>query len=131
MFLELFAIGLAKAKSVNTTKVKSAEELRKSVVGVYQAKMQVGQNTGRTTRMYLLENGAVQGSLDGKKDEGEFKWKIQDRKVRVETPDGVFPVVTITYRIELNGDLTMISMMRDGKQLEMPKDKDFTFKKIK
>ena len=127
---------------------KSPEE---KVVGSYEAKID-----GDVVKLVLLENiksehegrisehwvNGVKG-VKGRGLESEGTWKIDAKEVRVFLPIEsktenlqesrritFLPFVRHVYKIEPNGDLTLIA--EDiGERKDIPKEDQITFKKIK
>jgi len=102
----------------------------KSVAGTYELK-----KDGDTYRGVLLENGISEGYINGKKYE-EGKWRISkegemhlsNSPVRGSVAKGY----TEVCRINKDGSITLIAVIpKDGKRTDIPKENQFTSKKIK
>jgi len=96
----------------------------KSVAGTYEGK----NDDGDIMRMVLLKNGVVEGYVNGKKKEGEDKWKItKEGELHGTDPDGA-----LVFRINKDRSITVIAgIPKDGKRIDIPKEQQLTFKKIK
>ena len=96
----------------------------KSVAGTYEIKVD-----GDTFRLVLLENGNRKLYLNGKKQEGEHKWKIsKEGELHITNPDGGI----VISRINKDGSITAIAFIyKDGEREEVGKEEQFTYKKIK
>jgi len=107
-------------------KPKPVKELtaEEKVIGTYEVRVD-----GETFRDVYLENGVVEGYVDGKKDEEEGKWSI--------TKEGELYVIdeggaTYIFRINKDRSLTVIAyILKDGKRADVSKEDQLTFKKIK
>ena len=95
--------------------------LKEKVVGSYDGK--VGKNN---IKFVLLENGKVESYLNGEKI-GRGKWKLAGNEVHFEYENRDVSFL----RIGNNGDLNGIAMLKGGKREALPKDKQFTYKKVK
>ena len=96
----------------------------KSVAGTYEIKR--GENT---FRMVLLENGVVEGYINGENEVLEGKWKLtKEGEIHASDSHGNI----LVCRINKDGSITRIaSIDKDGERKEVPKDKQNTLKKIK
>ena len=88
--------------------------------GSYEIKFDV-----ETKKLVLLENGKFEAWTDGEKEE-KGTWKFEAKEVHVVIRNDR-PV----FKIEPNGDLTVIALIEDGKRTDIPKEDQATFKKIK
>ena len=79
-----------------------------------------GKDGEDTVRVVLLNDGAVEPYPNGRKEDGEYKWKIVGKEVHAINKDGG----GVTFRINPDGSLTMTAHT-------IPKDKQTTLKKIK
>ena len=111
-----------------------AEKLRNSFVGSYEVKVEEN-----TVKMVFLENGKLENYTNGKKDANtEETWKIVKKEVHVQLPCTIVSLVGIcgVFKIESNGDLTMISFIEDGNLTVWARDwilkrHQITYKKLK
>ena len=95
----------------------------KSVAGTYER-----IEGGDTHRAVLLENGIVEGYVDGEKRGEEVKWELTKKgKIHVTTP---FEEVGVC-RINKDGSITWIADEFEGERKEVPKEHQKTWKKIK
>ena len=96
--------------------------LEEKVVGEYE--MKEGED-----RIDLLENGVFEGYRNGKKEGKDGKWSIsEDGELHIVDKDGDIGV----FRINPDGSITYITViLKDGKRLDLPKENQTTFKKIK
>ena len=96
----------------------------KSVAGTYELKID-----GDTYRSVLLENGIVESYKNGKKREEEGKWKISKEG---ELHDTYSNGNIFVFRINKDRSITSIArILKDGKRRDLPKQRQFTYKKIK
>ena len=98
------------------------QKLRDSIVGEYEA----GVYPGHVMKFVFLDNGVREWYQNGEKD-GEGKWKIVDGAVHILDKDGI----TGIFRINIDGSLTIIAAIRDGKRTAYPKKSQHTWKKLK
>ena len=110
-----------------TAKDKKLKEdlLKASVVGSYEAEIDVGKIEKNTTKIVLFENGVVELYENGEKLEKDIKWKIVEKEVHADVKP------TLVFKVEPNGDLTCIASIRDGKRTELPNEAQGTWKKLK
>lgn len=105
------------------------ENERGSVVGEYQYKHKPEPHhlfqESFTNKLVLLDNGISEFHINGKK-KTESKWKIVDGEIYVGPAKGI-----IVYRINTDKSITLIVSISDGKRTDRPKEKQFTYKKIK
>ena len=111
-------------------KNKKLEEdlLKRSVVGSYETKK---DENGIASKYVFLETGKVETwtSADHYKRPATVEtWKIVEKEVHV-WEDG--KEITYIIRIKPNGDLTAIAFIEDGKRTDIPKEKQFTIKRLK
>jgi len=107
-----------------STPTKPAKELtlREKVIGTYERKK------GRTTlRVVFLDNGASELYGNGELMAEGGKWMIVDGELHGLGPDGNVGI----WRINEDKSITSIGGILDGKRINVPKDKQFTYKKIK
>ena len=95
--------------------------LRDRVIGTYESKH--GTNV---LKVILLENGVIESCQDGEKEE-DTKWSIVGKEVHAEHPSNSNISVA---RINPDGSLTGIAMIKNGKREDLQKEDQFTFKKI-
>ena len=121
---------------VDDNATKPVKELTKEdIVGEYEI-----TKDGNTLRFVFLDNGITDGYNNGKKHEEAAKWKLtKEGELHVTDPDGNI----LVYRINKDGSLTVIAgILKDGTALSMrlegaigredfPKERQFTFKRIK
>ena len=114
----------SKEDDKNSTEAKPAKELmlREKVVGEYEFK-----EDGDTFITVLLENGIVEDYKNGKKEE-DWKWEISKEGELYFIYEDVEIGV---YRINKDGSITVIADISDGKRTDIPKEYQFTLKKIK
>lgn len=114
---------LKKAKEA-TPKAKPTKGLTKEdFVGTYEGK--IGENS---VRMVYLENGICEWYANGKKEGAEAKWKIVEGQMHIIDGSGNVDVV----RINKDDSITRIAaILKDGKRIDIPKEEQLAFKKIK
>ena len=108
----------------NTTKPtpQMGLTLSEKVVGTYERKKDL-----KTQRRVLLENGDVEAYFGRKKIDGR-KWKIVNGEIFIEDMSGLIFI----YRIHKDGSITFFASIDGfGKRRTMPKESQFTYKKIK
>ena len=120
-------VGCGKGKEAQTkTKVtKPVKELtlEEKVVGEYEFKNEIGL----VRKDVYLANGNFEDYLDGEKQE-EGKWKVVDGELHVEGET----FVVLVSRINKDGSITDIAYIpKDGKRVDLPKEDQDTWKKIK
>ena len=135
MILGLMVIGFigcgksevgTKVEAETKTKTETGKTEKKplspeeKLIGSYEIK-----NDGETKEFVLLENGKFEAWTDGEKEE-KGTWKFEAKEVHVVIRNDR-PV----FKIEPNGDLTVIALIEDGKRTDIPKEDQATFKKIK
>ena len=96
--------------------------LRDRVIGTYESR-----HGANSLKIIILENGVLEGYQDGEKEE-DAKWSIVGKEVHVEEPNNGGISVA---RINPDGSLTATAMIKNGKREDLPKEDQFTFKKIK
>ena len=96
--------------------------LRDRVIGTYESR-----HGANSLKIIILENGVIEGYQDGEKEE-DAKWSIVGKEVHVEEPNNGGISVA---RINPDGSLTATAMIKNGKREDLPKEDQFTFKKIK
>lgn len=105
----LVVVGCGKSEDEN----RRLTEEEKKVVGSYEAK-----DAGGTGKLVFHKNGKIEFYENDAKD-SERKWRISGKEVHVISPStGTIGV----YRIETNGDLTIIARIIGGKREEAPKE---------
>ena len=93
-----------------------------SIPGTYEDKID-----GVTFRLALTKNGIVETYLNSKKQEEEGNWRIVVGEIHIDRTGS-----TTVYKINPDGSITEIAMIdRDGKQEDIPKDKQLTLIKVK
>ena len=132
LIIGLLVVGCGKQEqadtneSTPTTTEKPVKELslEEKVVGTYEAK-----EDGDTYKLVFLENGIWEGYENGKKSKGDYKWSIsKDGELHIVGKDGDIGV----YRINPDDSITFIVViLKDGKRIDIPKEEQPTFKKIK
>ena len=90
------------------------------VVGTYEHK-----KGGYTFKWVFLENGIIETTAFAKTDGGT--WKMVGNEVHVAEEGKSMAV----FKIEPNGDLTMIAEIIRTKRKDIPKEDQMTLKKIK
>ena len=106
-------------------KPKPVKELtaEEKVVGEYEFKNEIGL----VRKDIYLANGKFEDYLDGEKQE-EGKWKVVDGELHVEGET----FVVLVSRINKDGSITDIAYIpKDGKRVDLPKEDQDTWKKIK
>ena len=99
--------------------------LNEQVIGTYELKL---KKLGETHRYVLLDNSIVEYYLDGKKEEEEHKWSIVDEEVHIERENRAVSVFSINKDESITG---IARIDEDGKREEIPKERQYTRKKIK
>jgi hypothetical protein len=97
--------------------------LEKKVVGEYERK----SKGGTTYRLVFLENGAMENYLSGQKTD-ENQWAIVNGEIHVTYNK---EAVTVVHRINTDISITWIARIWDGKRKALPKEDQFTYKRIK
>ena len=100
--------------------VRQKNTLKNKVVGTYELK-----KGGYTYKGIFQDNGVQEDYVNNKKA-GYNKWKIVKEEVHID--QGSYVTV---YKINPDGSLTSIYRIKNGKRESFPKEKQFTFKKIK
>ena len=98
---------------------KSLTEEEKKVVGSYEGKFHE-----LPFRLFLLENGKTDWHGFGEKF-AESTWKIVEKEVLV-----VGKEFTEVLKIEPNGDLTVIAVIKNGNRAELSNIQETTYKKL-
>ena len=112
-----------KVADTNATKPVKELTLEEKVVGEYEFKNDIGL----VRKDVYLANGNFEDYLDGEKQE-EGKWKVVDGELHVEGET----FVVLVSRINKDGSITDIAYIpKDGKRVDLPKEDQDTFKKIK
>ena len=93
----------------------------KDIVGTYEYK-----DGANTFRHVFLDNGMMVGYLSGEKVNIDYKWSIVDNEIHVENPN--FKVTV--WRLNPDNSITFLVDISDGKRTDIPKERQFTFKKI-
>ena len=109
----------------NTEKPLSPEE---KLVGSYEAKIY-----GNVVKAVFHENGKSDHWMNGQK-EVEGTWKLVEKEVHIKNTffeEVDIEEVTDIHRIESNGDLTVIAVIKNGKRKDIPKEDQIPFKKVK
>ena len=110
-----------------TTTEKPVKELtaEEKVVGSYENKSQIDEKY--TIKLVLLENGNGELYANGGKGEGDNTWEIVGKEVHFGSEKGAGGRSGwAVFKIESNGDLTLISDIRNGKRKD--NTKEITFK---
>ena len=108
------------ADDTNATKLTPEE---RKVVGEYEFKNEIGL----VRKDVYLANGNFEDYLDGEKQE-EGKWKVVDGELHVEGET----FVVLVSRINKDGSITDIAYIpKDEKRVDLPKEDQDTWKKIK
>jgi len=102
------------------TPEQKQKALRDSVVGEYEFKAD-----GVTGKQVYLENGIREWYENGKK-QTENKWSIVNGEIHVEYGSGGIDV----HRINPDKSITNIAYIEDGERTDMPKEDQWTYKKI-
>ena len=108
-----------------TPKEKAAiaeKAFRDSFVGTYEPK----DEDGNSYKHVFLANGVYEQYLAGSKFL-DGTWKIVGKEVQTSSER---ELTLLIYRIEPNGDLTMIARIKDNKREEAPKEIQTTWKKL-
>ena len=101
----------------------TAPTLEEKVVGTYEIK---GEDAGRTLRYIFIENGVVKGYIEGEKWK-EAKWSInKEVEIHIEEKEWIE-----VFRINKDGSITIIGGVAGGKRIDLRKEEQHTFKKIK
>jgi len=110
---------LANISDNNGTVAKPVKELtlEERVIGEYEVK--------KSAKHVLLGNGKSETWILGVKRHGGT-WKIVGKEVHVGIEK-----LTHVYKIEPNGDLTLIANISDGKQTDVLKENQYIWEKIK
>ena len=119
----LVAAGCGKTEIETKTETGKTEKKplspEEKLVGTYEAKDEVV-----TLKVVLHDNGKFEAYLKGEKD-GEGTWKLVGKEVHAVIPN----VTLVVWKIEPNGDLTLIARIADNKREEAPSQ--ITLKKVK
>ena len=110
---------VADTNATQPVRTLTAEE--KKVVGEYEF-------GGSTTKSVLLQNGACEVYVNGKKEEAKLKWSISNEEIHVN--DSRFSG-NFVYRLNKDKSITYIAKIIEGKRKAIPKDEQLTYKKIK
>ena len=101
-------------------------DLAKIVVGSYERMIPIAL----TFKYVFLENGELEEYvLDNTSSWAKMSggnWKVVGKRVHCDFEDG-----TLVHRIEINGDLTCIAKIEDGKREDIPMEDQFIWKKLK
>jgi len=112
----------AKSEPAKKLTLKERAVLKERTVGAYEYIID-----GDTYRDVFLENGIAEGYKNDKKEE-EANWSIsKEGEIHAEFKDGF----VVIGRINLDGSITAIAVMKDGVRTYLPKDEQRTAKKIK
>ena len=115
LIIGLLVVGCGKQEQTLT--------LEEKVVGTYEIK-----KDGITRRAVLLDNGIFEFYKDGKKQEGEGKWLIgKEGELHITEQ----PAYIVVYRINKDGSITVIADILLRKREDIPKEDQWTYKKIK
>ena len=118
-------------KSTPTTTEKPVKELtlREKVVGTYEIKGKI-EGEEVTFKRDLFGNGKVISFKNGER-EGIGMWEIVGKEVHIAGEDEESKRIVAVYKVEANGGLTTIAEISNGKRKDYPKERQFTYKKIK
>ena len=116
IIIMLVPVGCGKSEVENIK-----EPTKEGVVGSYELK--IGEDT---FKLVILSNGQGDGYINGKKT-AEATWKIAEKELHNMNS---LHKNTAVYKIEPNGDLTVIATIEDGKRTDLPKDKQFFYKRL-
>jgi len=109
--------------------VNEPEELgvdcERDVVGVYE-----GREDDETVTFGLLKNGVYELYENGESVE-EGQWKVTSDKIHITINDPEVGTVLNINQINADGSITEIAEMTDGKREDTPKERQYTYKKIK
>jgi len=109
----------------STHQGRKLSQEEEKVVGTYELEL---KKFGETQRYVLLDNSKVEYYLNGKKEEAEHKWSKVDKEVHIERENKAVSVFSINKDESITGIATMDE---DGKRIEIPKERQYTRKKIK
>ena len=109
-----------------TIPVKELTAEEKKVVGEYEEEYDLGDGLQRFKYVFL-GNGTAEWFLDGKKEQ-EYKWAIVNGEIHVTYNK---EAVTVVHRINTDISITWIARIWDGKRKALPKEDQFTYKRIK
>ena len=104
------------------TPEQKQKAFRDSVVGEYEYK----DVDGATFKSVFLDNGVWDIYINGKKL-AEYKWSIVKGEIHVKGDSGNIHV----HRINKDISITWIARIWDGKRKALPKEDQFTNKRIK
>jgi len=104
------------------TEAKPVKELtlEEKVVGTYETK-----RAGDTLKFIFLEDRVFEVYINDERKDGGT-WRADGKEVFLEGKGH-----TLVCKIELNGHLTEIAYMQNGKRAEFSKEEQQTYKKIK
>ena len=121
IIIMLVAVGCGKSEVENIKEPVKALT-KEDVVGSYELKIRED-----TFKLVILQNGQGDGYINGKKT-AEATWKIAGKELHNMNS---LHKNTAVYKMESNGDLTVIATIDDGKRTDVPKENQATYKKIK
>ena len=113
------------------TTVKPVKELtlEEKLVGTYEIKGLIkGEEV--TFKRDLFGNGKVVSFKNGER-EGIGMWEIVGKEVHIGGEDEESKRIVAVYKVEADGGLTTIAEISNGQRKDYPKERHFTFKKIK
>ena len=99
------------------------------MVGSYAGK----NDEGTLVKGVLLKNSLVEIYTNGKKvNKYSLNWMLKGGEVHVGfgSVGHLMPVAFSLLMIKPNGDLVQIALIENGKRTDIPKENQFTFKKI-
>ena len=96
----LLAVGCGKTKL-------QQEVLRDSIIGEYEHKSEPGD----PSTYVFLENGIIEGYVNGKKQKEKYKWSIVDGEIHI-----VFFDFTRSYRVNKDKSITLNAKVINGKK---------------
>ena len=126
IFILFVAFGCGKSEvGTKTERIFDGDQppLDLPLVGSYEKKF----DNGDTFKLVLLENRKAEIFLGGNKAGIEAAWKLFEKEVHTLE----YGEKTFVHNIEPNGDLTLIARIIDENRTELPKELQFTLKKLK
>ena len=126
----LFLVGCGKGEGPTLADIDEKPYIMPTVKSVAGEYVPIGASHNNN-RIVFLENGNIESYRNGKKDEGEHKWKIskEGELHQIRSFGGIQ-----VFRINKDGSIAVIAdINKDGKREDYPKEiqAGFTFKKIK
>jgi hypothetical protein len=122
LIIGLLVMGCGKQEQTDTEKPVKELTLREKVVGEYE--MKKGEDTDKAV---FLANGTMEAYTNGKRVY-VCKWNVANGELHFINEAGGIGV----FRINKDGSLTVIAEIdKDGERIDIPKEEQLTFKKIK